>query len=167
VEPIIIEYKLEFKEYFWLYIPLIFKNWGILIFIYGVAIAVGVLLLLNYPDIAISLLIAYIFCFAYTIQYNYTRAKKQFYSSSINQGTIKYTFTDAQISIETIKSNSTLSWKALIQVEETKNIILLYRNKRSIFLIPKKGISQEKLLQFRNVLRSIPGLKIKLRKTNN
>ena len=167
MERITIDAKMDLKEYFRLYIPLIFRNRFILILTYAVAIAVGILLVLNYLDIAISLAVAFILCFIYTISYNYKLVKKTFYSSKGEYGIINYGFTTSQISIETLKFSSILRWKEFIKVEETKRTILLFTSKRTMFIIPKRAISQEQLLNFRNMLVVIPGLKVKLRTTSN
>lgn len=159
MEPITVDTKLEFKEYLEIY-----NKRFIRFYFYVFIVLIGAILLINMADTFFAICFAFVFlsCVAYNIYYGYKRVRIEFLSYNSLQGTIQYSFTDSQISYVSITSKWNCTWKEILKVEEMKSIIILYTNNNKMFLIPKKSFSQEQLEQFKNMLKTITGLKFNL-----
>lgn len=159
MQVISIEKKQNFSEYLQWYLYGYWKQL-IIIFIFIVCVIVAALLLIDDFGITISFLIAFLFSVIYITNYNYTRIKKKFLPVQ-KEGTAKYSFTGTQITILTLTVGKIHPWSEFVKVKETRRFILLFREK-DFYFIPKKSFTQEQLLQFRELVSSVPSLKIYL-----
>lgn len=67
---------------------------------------------------------------------------------------LRYTFSDAEVSLATATSESTIQWAGYLKAEETEEWLLLFQNKTMANPVLKSALSSSDLEQLRGLLRA-------------
>lgn len=110
-----------------------------------------------YPQLIIGFLMAIVLPISI-----YFQAQKNYKGNKRLAENVKYIFNQDTVQIEGESFNSTLSWNKMHKVVEIKNWILIYENPQIAMFISKSSFTAEQLKEFKSLLRTIDGLKVKL-----
>jgi amino acid permease len=161
-----IKVKLNFKEYLKLQYVLTYQNYLTLIstFIVFIALVMNLLQMLDGDTnddtvFWVVFLSAYIFFRPISI---YFAAKKNFTSHQTLQEEITYGFHPDKVTIATPFSAAELPWNKMHKIRELKEWFLIYQSNRLAHLIPKSHLSQEDILNLRELLKN-SGIKTQLK----
>lgn len=80
--------------------------------------------------------------------------KKTYKADKQRSKLIEYHFEQHFYEIKGESFSSQLKWDTVLKVEEKKNWILIYVAKKSAHPIPKKYLSQEQIIELKNILNS-------------
>ncbi len=163
MEPLTIESKLEFKDYFGLYYPVLFKNLFVRALLFSMPFVAVVLSFMDSWGVGISYAMAIVLVIFYFILHNYKSAKRKFNLFMKGEKRIAYIFTPSGICKEVISVDTTCPWEEIAEVEETKNVLLFNLTKKSMIIMPKRDFSTGQWEQLKVLLNSVPGLIIKLK----
>ncbi len=94
----------------------------------------------------------------------YYQALKNYKTNMLLKEKSIYLFDSKSVKITGDNFNSDLPWKAMYRVKESSNWILLYQNRQVANLLPKCCFSKQQLSDFRNLVSSVDGLKIRLKR---
>ena len=97
----------------------------------------------------------------------YSTIRKNYYSSSYLNETLKIEFTKKQIRITSDSFYIELKWEKTHKVQELKNCFLIYENNLSAIIIPKKCLNH-KDEEFKEFFKALPQKSVHLKvKLNN
>jgi YcxB-like protein len=82
----------------------------------------------------------------------YFAAKRAFAANKANGEAIEYDFEEAGISTKGETFNGQASWDTIYKVTQTKNWILIWRDRQVANPIPKKDISDEQAVTLKEIL---------------
>ena len=94
----------------------------------------------------------------------YYTAKRNFNTNKRLKESMTYLFDEENIEVVGESFNSTMSWSTTYKVLEMNDYILIYQSKLIANIISKDSINHKQLKDFKSLLLSIPGLKLKLKK---
>ena len=94
----------------------------------------------------------------------YFTAKKNYMSNGRISETINYEFDKESIQMTGESFNSKLTWDKIYSVTENKFWILIWQNRQSANVVPKRDFKNGELQIFKNIVNSQVGLKNKLKK---
>lgn len=89
-------------------------------------------------------------------------AKRAFTSSSRITEYITYRFEKQWIFLKGQSFETKMSWDKIVKVKETKSWFLIYQTKYLANLIPKTEMTNQQIIEMRDILRSIPNLNLNL-----
>ncbi len=92
----------------------------------------------------------------------YVQAKKNYTTNQTLSEKIHYDFTQADVVISGESFHSKLAWKNIYQVTETKEFIVIWQSKQVGNFIHKREFNSNNLKEFKELIRSIDGLKSNL-----
>lgn len=92
----------------------------------------------------------------------YTTTHSIYYSSNHLRETVETEITKRRITIDGESFYMELNWDKIFRVVETKNWFLIYQNKLSAVIIPKKRFHKTDILELRQILKSIENVPVKL-----
>lgn len=92
----------------------------------------------------------------------YVQANKSYASNKSLSEKIQYDFTPSDVVISGESFHSKLAWENVYQITETKEFIVIWQNKQVGNFIPKREFNSSNLKEFKQLIKSIDGLKSKL-----
>lgn len=94
----------------------------------------------------------------------YRSSIRNFRSNQRLQEKINYQFDLEKMSVSGDSFNSEMSWEKTHRILELKHWILIYQDQQVANIIPKDAFDSEQWSKFKQMLREIPNLNIKLKK---
>ncbi|MFK7972917.1 MAG: YcxB family protein [Bacteroidia bacterium] len=88
---------------------------------------------------------------------------KKYYRTLFNGRAIQYRFSESEIQIGYQGNLRCIPVQNLVKIVEVRDWLIVYENRILMNAIPKAGFTPDQLAQFKNFLRSVPGLKTKLK----
>ncbi|KPH10998.1 YcxB family protein [Chryseobacterium sp. ERMR1:04] len=162
----VIKTKLTFKEYLKLNIEILFGDIFLvlgLIFLLLFSILGFISNIIFYSDsqnlwISFFIILVCVFLNAF----KYFQLKKIYKTSKDIKEEITYTFSDEKIHVKGSTFESEFSIKSIYQIQEFKNLFLIYYNSHSKSIIPKKGFTKQEIATLRTIVKN-NNVKAKLR----
>src|SRR6185312_8793731 len=93
----------------------------------------------------------------------YSRAKRHYASNKAVKEKKTFTFSESGMSFKSDSVSSSVDWAVIYKIDEMKNYVIIYASKFIAHMIPKSCFSAEQLIQFRAMVRAVPGLKVRLK----
>jgi hypothetical protein len=89
--------------------------------------------------------------------------RRNYLSSSHLTEQLQIEFTGDEIQMTGDSFYTVLNWKKIYKVQELKNWFLVYQNTLSAIIIPKRSFNKNDESRFKQILLSMPGLKLQLK----
>jgi len=99
---------------------------------------------------ALWLLIFFIFIIIRT----YFSVRKTFFSNTMIQETIFYTFTNGYMYSEGETFDAEVGWESVYKIKEKRDWFLIYQNAQVMNMVPKKFFSKDQITELRNIIKN-------------
>ncbi len=93
--------------------------------------------------------IVFVAIMIYNIRNKYINGMKGFVVSGLSERKITYVFEDKGLKIITENTSNDLKYKNFLKVKETNHSFLLYVNKESAFILPKRIIEESDITELK------------------
>ncbi|PCI99439.1 MAG: hypothetical protein COB15_04450 [Flavobacteriales bacterium] len=167
----IVETKLEFKDYIKVTMGLIFLKPRNIILIAIFFLILGSNIITGFEEGADTgsilalilpvIIVVSIFLILLPAVIYFTR-KKWFYTSSKLQGVITYEFTPEKMLLKGDSFSSEMDWSTIYKVEERKEMILIYHSKAAANFVCKDAFG-DRLDEFKDIVRKHKNIKLKFK----
>ncbi len=152
--------KIEYQDYKQLNLQVSQKILFIFKIIGFIIIAISVLLFVQTESIySIPLMILgllFIFGFSFLMSFS---IKKNYKSQQRIHERLEYTINEKDIHIQGESFNSTVSWNKIYKVTETNDLIFIFENRLSAYIIPIKNLSNKEYADLKSIIKSFESSK--------
>lgn len=167
-----IQVKLNFREYLKLNLILTYKRiitWlftiiGLIVVLAGLFAMIGIIITQDFVHLKDAILCTVIGLFMAMMipLIVYRNAKNSYHTSKAIKETINYTFEKDKIVVQGESFNAEMQWDSVWKVHELKDWIVIYYNKLTANIVPKKALNDDQLAALKNVINEQSNIKKKL-----